>query len=63
MYVQISSGTKFQLELTILIFLTKFAQKGYFLIEHGKITRVCVPMVVTYYINFSARGASDTTSF
>ena len=49
MYVQISSGTKFQLELTILIFWTKFAQKGYFLIEHGKITLVCVPMVVTYY--------------
>ena len=56
MYVQISSGTKFQLELTILIFLTKFAQKGYFLIEHGKITFVCVPMVVTYYIKLFRTG-------
>ena len=28
--IQISLDTKFQLKLTVLIFLTKFAQKGYF---------------------------------
>ena len=63
MYVQISSGTKFQLELTILIFWTKFAQKGYFLIEHGKITFVCVPMVVTYYIKLFRTGGERQHHF
>ena len=29
-HIQISLGTKFQLKLTILIFLTRFAQKGFF---------------------------------
>ena len=30
MHIQISLGTKLQLKLTILIFWTNFAQKGYF---------------------------------
>ena len=30
LHIQISFGTKFQLKLTILIFCTKFIQKGYF---------------------------------
>ena len=30
LYIWISLGTKFQLKLTILIFWTKFAQKGFF---------------------------------
>ena len=29
-HIQISLGTKFQLKLTILIFLTRFTQKGFF---------------------------------
>ena len=62
MYIQISSGTKFQLKLTILIFLTKFAQKGYFLIEHGKIALVRAPMVVTYYIKLFRIGGERQNS-
>ena len=30
LHIQISLGTKFQLKLEILIFWTKFVQKGYF---------------------------------
>ena len=37
LHVRISVGTKFQLKLIILIFWTKFAQKGYF---HSKRKRV-----------------------
>ena len=39
--IRISLGTKFQLKLTILIFLTKFVQKE-FPVENGKIALACV---------------------
>ena len=50
LHIQVSLGTKFQFKLTILDFLTKFAQKGLFLVKNGKITLVCASMIVTYYI-------------
>ena len=34
--IQVSLGTKFQLKRTILIFSTKFAQKGVFPVKNGK---------------------------
>ena len=37
LHVRVSVGTKFQLKLIILIFWTKFAQKGYF---HSKTKKV-----------------------
>ena len=43
--IQISLGTKFQLKLTILIFWTKFAQKGYFQSKTEKVnstTEFCI---------------------
>ena len=50
MNIRVSLGTKFHLKLTILIFYTNFAQKGYFLVKNGKIVFLRAPMVVTYYI-------------
>ena len=37
MHLRISLGTKFQLKLTIVIFWTKFTQKGYFWQETEKV--------------------------
>ena len=44
LHIQISRGTKFQLKLTILIFLTRFAQKGFFWSKTEKID-------ITYYLH------------
>ena len=45
--IQISLGTKFQLKLTILIFLTRFAQKGFFWSKTEKVNS-------TYFLHNSA---------
>ena len=44
---QISLGTKFQLKLTILIFLTRFTQKGFFWSKTEKVN-------TTYFLHNSA---------
>ena len=46
-HIQISLGTKFQLKLTILIFLTRFAQKGFFWSKTEKVN-------TTYFLHNSA---------
>ena len=51
LHIRISLGTKFQLKLTILTFLIKFAQKGNF---QSKTVRAS--MVVTYYIKLPHGG-------
>ena len=45
--IQGSLGTKFQLKLTILIFLTRFTQKGFFWSETEKVN-------TTYFLHNSA---------
>ena len=40
MHIQISLGTKFQLKLTILLFWTKFAQKGCFRSKTKKVNTI-----------------------
>ena len=45
--IQISFGTKFQLKLTILIFLTRFVQKGFFWSKTEKVN-------ATYFLHNSA---------
>ena len=47
LHIQISLGTKFQLKLTILIFLTRFTQKGFFWSETEKVN-------TTYFLHNSA---------
>ena len=63
--MKISLGTKFQLKLTILVFRTKFAQKGLFPVESGKnenhISRAS--MVITYYIKLFRMGADRYNGF
>ena len=46
-HIQISLATKFQLKMTILIFLTKFVQKGFFWSKIEKVN-------TTYFIHNSA---------
>ena len=56
-------GTKFQLKLTILIFWTKFIEKGFFRSE-GEKSPLCVrPWLLLTMLNFCARGPTDTTVF
>ena len=43
-------GTKFQLELTILIFFDQICSKREFPVKNGKTALVHASMVVTYYI-------------
>ena len=45
-HIQISLGTKFQLKLTILIFLTRFTQKGFFWSKTEKVN-------TTYFLHNS----------
>ena len=45
--IQGSLGTKFQLKLTILIFLTRFTQKGFFWSKTKKVN-------TTYFLHNSA---------
>ena len=47
LHIQISLGTKFQLTLTIIIFLTKFEQKGFFWSKTEKVN-------TTYFLYNSA---------
>ena len=58
LHICFSLGTKYHLKLTVLTFLTKFAQKRYFYsVENGKIALVRAPMVATCYIKFFRTGA------
>ena len=47
LHIQFSLGTKFQLTLTIIIFLTKFEQKGFFWSKTEKVN-------TTYFLYNSA---------
>ena len=49
--------TNFQLKMTVLIFWTKFAQKGYFWSKTEKLHFLRASMVVTYYIKLFYMGA------
>ena len=51
--IQISIGTKFQLKLTILIFLSKFIQKGYFWSKTENITTEFCIFELVWVPNFS----------
>ena len=56
----VSLGTKFQVQLTTLIFLTKLAQKRNFQLKTEK-SHLCVhPWSLLTRLNFSARGPADT---
>ena len=57
--IRISLGTKFQLKLTILIFLTKFVQKENFQSKMEKL-HLRAFMVVTYYIKIFRTGGRQT---
>ena len=50
LHIQISLSTKFQLKLTIVIFRTKFAQKGYFQSQTEKMS-----ITIELHINFQLR--------
>ena len=56
LHIRISLGTKFYLELTILIFLDQICTKREFPVENAKIAFVRVSMVVTYYIKLFRKG-------
>ena len=65
LYIRISLGTKFQLKLTILSFLTKFIQKGYFPSKKEKvnvITEFCI-FKLTSVPNFRLKVTSATKLF
>ena len=60
LHIPICLGTKFQIKLTILIFWTKFVQKGYFRSEAEK-SHLCLPPWSLFTIlNFSARRPIQT---
>ena len=50
LHIQISLSTKFQLKLKIVIFRTKFAQKGYFQSQTEKMS-----ITIELHINFQLR--------
>ena len=56
LHIRISLGTKFYLELTILIFFDQICTKREFPVENAKIAFVRVSMVVTYYIKLFRTG-------
>ena len=62
LHIRISLSTKLQVKLTILIFWTKCAQKGYFWSKTQNRTFACVhPWLLLIMLNFSARGLTETT--
>ena len=54
--IQISLGTKFQLKLTILNFLTRFTQKGFFWSKTEKVN-------TTYFLDNSAYSNQSSAKF
>ena len=54
--IQISLATKFQLKLTILIFLTRFVQKGFFWSKTEKVN-------TTYFLHNSAYSNQSSAKF
>ena len=62
MHIRINRGTKFQLKLTILIFWTKFRQKGYFRSNTEKPHFCECPWSLLTILNFSVQGPTDTTA-
>ena len=61
--MQMIAGTKFQLKQTILIFWTKFSQKGHFLLETEKSQMSVRPWSLLSILNFSALGPTDAMIF
>ena len=55
-HIQIILGTKFQLRLTILIFLTRFAQKGFFRSKAEKVN-------ITHFLHNSAYSNWSSAKF
>ena len=63
LHIRIRLGSKFQLKLTILIFQTKFSQKGYLPSKTEK-WHFCVRLLSLFTIlNFFARESTSTTAF
>ena len=60
LHIRIGLGTKFQLRPTILIFWTKFAQKGYFQSKTENLHLCMCPWSFLTLLNFFARGPTDT---
>ena len=63
LHIRLGLGTKIQLKLTILIFWTEFAQKGYFQSKTEKShfhVRSWLSLTIS---NFSVRGTTDTMVF
>ena len=56
LHIQFSLGTKFQLTLTIIIFLTKFGQKGFFWSKTEKAN-------TTYFLHNSAYSNQSSAKF
>ena len=56
LHIRISLGTKFQFELTILIYWTKFAQKGYLRSKTEKLLFSVRPWSLFTIISFSTWG-------
>ena len=61
--ILISLHTKFQLELRILIFYVKFAQRRYFWSKAEKLHFFVRPWSLIPILIFSAQRSTDTTGF
>ena len=55
-HIQISLGTKFQLRLTLMTFLTRFAQKGFFWSKTEKVN-------ITYFLHNSTYSDRSSVKF
>ena len=58
MHIQIIIGIKFQLNLTILIFWTKFTQKGYFWLETEKVN-----ITIKFWCEYQISAATNNFDF
>ena len=63
LHFRISLGTKCQLKLIILIFWTKFAEKGYFPFGMVKLHLCMRPWLLLTVLNFSTQGLTNTSPF
>ena len=60
MHIRIYLGTKFQLKLTVFIFLDQIFTKIVFQVKHRKIALLRVSMDIVYYIKVFLTGTNMT---
>ena len=60
MHIRIYLGTKFQLKLTVFIFLDQIFMKIVFQVKHRKIALLRVSMDIVYYIKVFLTGTNIT---